>query len=158
MSAHRLAITRYLPRAIHDSDYPFNPSTTCRKVGRWRITDLSLTLYTCLSLSTVYRKFIDANTDLYRTPYPPISRYGPVNRFYGPLRRPPTPPRTTTDLLRPLTDTLTLLRTTTDLLRPLTETSYPPINLYGPISRSYGPYKTSATRYVLHYTIHYGRH
>ena len=48
----------------------------------------------------VYRKFIDANIDPYRTP---------------------TPLRTTTDLLRPLTDTLTLLQTTKDPLTAFTD-------------------------------------
>ena len=76
------------------------------------------------------------NTDLYRTPYPSINRYGPVNYLSGPLRRP-----------------LTLLRPTTDLLRPLTETPYPPTNCYRPANRFYRPYKTSATRSVLYYTI-----
>ena len=34
--------------------------------------------------------------------YPSVNRYGPVNHLYGPLRRPLTLLRTTTDLSRPL--------------------------------------------------------
>jgi len=45
----------------------------------------------------VYQKFIDANTDLYGTPYPPTNHYGPINRFYRPLQ----------DLLHPLQATAT---------------------------------------------------
>ena len=129
--------------------------------------DLSPTLYTYSSLSTVYRKFIDANTDLYRNPYPILKPQTPIpttpssntyNLLSDPLRRPPT----LCELLRTYQDPLrkppTLLRTTTDLLKPLTETPYPPTNRYGPTNRFYGPYKTSATRYVLHYTTQYGRY
>jgi hypothetical protein len=80
----------------------------------------------------VYRKFIDANTDLYRTPYPPTNYYGPVNRRYGLLQ----------DLL--------------NYYGPI-KTPYgyphPSINYYGPANYFYGPYKTTTTRYVLYYAI-----
>ena len=70
------------------------------------------------------------------TPYPPTNRYGLVNHLYGPLRRPLTLLRTTTDLLRPYTDTLTLLQTVTDPLTSFTD-----------------PYKTSFPYYILHYIV-----
>jgi hypothetical protein len=78
---------------------------------------------------------------LTETPHPFTNRYGPVNHFYGPLRRPLTLLRTTTDLLRLYGDPLTLLRTVT-----------------GPSTDFTDPHKTSSTRYAPHYTTQYGRH
>ena len=79
------------------------------------------TLYTYLSLSTVYRKFIDANTDLYKTPYPP-SNLKPLLLLHPPL----TPP---TSFQTPYEDPLrrppTLLRTTTDPLTAFTDPTRP---------------------------------
>ena len=94
------------------------------------ITDLLLTLYTYLSLSTVYRK-------CNRREYRPVQNPLPLNL------KPLTLLRTTTDLLIAFTDrykTLrkppTFLQTVTDLLTTFTEY-----------------YKTSATRYVLYYIV-----
>ena len=55
----------------------------------------------------VYRKFIDANTDLYGTFYPPTNYYGHINCLYGPLQD--------------LTETPALLQTITDLLIAFTD-------------------------------------
>jgi len=73
-----------------------------RPARRSEVRDYRLlpTLYTYLSLSTVYRKFIDANTDLYGTPtlnlpsnlkpllllHPPLI---PPTSFQTPYRNPP---------------------------------------------------------------------
>ena len=73
------------------------------------ITDLSPTLYTYLSLSTVYRK-------CNRREYRPVQNPLPSN-------------------LEPLI----LLRTTTDLSRPPMKTPYRPANHYGTVNYFYGP-------------------
>jgi hypothetical protein len=151
VSAHRSAINHSIPPPpsdTYDSDHPFR--LLVRPAGRSEAGDygLSPTLYTYSSLSTVYRKFIDANTDLYRTPYPP-SNLEPLLLLH-PLSIPPTSFRTPYgdplpyyELLRTCQDPLrrppTFLRTTTDLSRPLTETPCPPANHYGPVNRRYGP-------------------
>ena len=76
-----------------------------------------------------------------QTPIPTIPSFNTSDLFLNPLRRSPTS-----------------LRTTTNLLRPLTETPYPSTNCYGPANCFYGPYKTSTTYYVLYYTTQYGRY
>jgi hypothetical protein len=71
VSAHRSAITRYLPSSFYTTATTCSYlSTTCWKVRSWRLRTISLSLYTYSSLSTVLSEVIDANTDLYRAPYP----------------------------------------------------------------------------------------
>ena len=141
VSAHRSAITQHLPQAIHDSDHPFNPSTTCWKVRRWRITDLSLTLYTYSSFNTVYQKFIDTNTDLYRTPYPqPPLNLEPLFLLH-PLLIPPTPFQTPFQTPHPSANHYRPVNHLYGPLQNLIKTSYPLANHYRPVNRLYRPPK-----------------
>src|SRR6266576_1848362 len=80
-------------------------STTCWKVGRCRITELSPTPYTYSSLSTVYRKY---NRREYRPVRNPLS----LTSFEPRTPIPTTPSSNTQPLLDPLRRPLTLLRTT----------------------------------------------
>jgi len=116
------------PRAIHDSDHPFISYYDLpedQEVG-----DCGLYHHLCILIQVLvrfYQEVIDANTDLYGTPYP---------HSLWTLNQRPT--RRTSHLLG--------IRTPFDPSNPL-RTSPPPTDYYGPAILPCGPPRTPSTRY-----------
>ena len=103
----RAQISNYLTpptKQYYDSDYPFISQYDLLEGQKLGITDLLLTLYTYLSLSTVYQKLQTRIQTSIEPPYSFTNRYRPINYFYKPLWRPLTLLQTTTDLLTTFID------------------------------------------------------